>query len=525
MKTPDAMPRNPAAYAYIRFSTDDQRKGHSLERQIANVRAFAEARGLPPLDVQSFRDEGVSAFRGTNDTKGALGKFLDRVKAGDIGEGDWLVLENLDRLSRRSLEEAFPLLTSITNAGVTVATVNDGAIYKRGGFDFATFMRAGLAQELAHQESKKKSERLCAVWAAKRAKLAERKLTARCPGWLKLSEDKKTFTVIPERAKVVRRVFRDTAAGLGRGSIANALNSEKVPVWRWGTGWTKTHVSEILLSRAVVGEFQPCKMEGRKRVPNGDPLKDYFPRVVSDAEFFAARAKVRDRCHAGRAVQSVNNLFSRICFCGQCGGPVHYVNKARGAVYLRCDHAARRLKACKPASQPYAPLEKAFVRWLVNFDFTEATKNERGQKLNELAAAKERQAEATRKVERLAEAMAKSTLLVDTFLPQIERAKVEADACAAEVAMLTATVASMQDRTPSFDVEAAAKNSANRERLREGIRQRVRRVVMFPDRFRVELPDGRAIDLNSDGSLGVELKRGRSTRLIMREVDRPSLVA
>ena len=47
-------------------------------------------------------------------------------------------------------------------------------------------------------------------------------------------------------------------------------------------------IQKVIKNRAVIGEYQPYRYEGGaygKRVPDGKPIKDYFPRVVSDAEF------------------------------------------------------------------------------------------------------------------------------------------------------------------------------------------------------------------------------------------------
>lgn len=52
------------AYSYIRFSSAQQSKGTSLERQSQQAFEYAQAHGWD-LDTQAtFQDLGVSAFRG-----------------------------------------------------------------------------------------------------------------------------------------------------------------------------------------------------------------------------------------------------------------------------------------------------------------------------------------------------------------------------------------------------------------------------------------------------------------------------
>lgn len=466
-------------YAYIRYSTDGQKDGNSLERQIANAKDYAAKNGLGPVDTETFRDLGVSAYRGTNAKRGgSLHTFLERVKAGEIGEGDWLIVENLDRLSRGKLNEAYDLLRSITSAGVRVATTHDGKVYEND-YDFITFVTFAAKAQLANDESAKKSSRLCAAWAAKRKGIGERKLTGKCPGWLALSADKKTFTVIPERAATVRRIFAVTAEGRGRTHIANTLNEEKVPTWKTGEGWSGATIGGILSSRAVFGEFTPCNMVGGKRVPVGEVMRDYYPPVISEADFYAAQAVVKGRKNTGgRAITSANNLFSRLCFCAECEGPVHYVDKTRGARYLRCDRTVRKLSKCEASSVRYDFVENLFIKWIVDFDFTGSTKSARAQIESKLAAAKELAKEANRKMERLTEAMSTSGLPVSTFLPQIGRAKTDADAQNEESAKLTAELGNLRAEAPNLDAAKLAKIPEHRFRLREEIRRRVEKVSL-----------------------------------------------
>jgi DNA invertase Pin-like site-specific DNA recombinase len=506
----ETMPRG-TAYAYIRFSKDDQRKGHSLERQIANVKAFAESKKLGPIDTTSFRDLGVSAYSGANIAKGsALSEFLEKMRAGEIGKGDWLVIENLDRLSRRNLEEAFPLLTSITNSGISVATVQDGQIYRKNGFDFPTFMRAGLTQELAHQESKKKSERLCAAWAAKRALLGEKKLTALCPGWLSLLPDRKKFTVIKERAAVVRRIFTETADGKGRGAIANGLNRDGVPTWRDGDGWTTTTVGGVLFSRAVIGEFTPCKMEAGKRVPISDPIKGYFPRIISDTEFYAARSVIKSRRNqSGKAVNSCNNLFTGIAFCGECGGPIHYVNKGRGQTDLRCDRAARKLRKCRPYNCKYGSIELPFIKWCVHFDFSGGQKSVRREKEAQLAVIEGKRQESETRLANLAEAIASASKPPVTLVHLLEKTEQEIDSYRGTEARLKAEIHHTKGSIAGIDFQQMATNPDNRFRLREEIRRRVENITIH---FRVpdDWPD-------ADSFFTVKLKDGSYYRIISED--------
>ena len=72
------------AYSYLRFSTPDQMQGDSYRRQTEAARNYAEQNSLDLDEALTFRDLGVSAFRGANVIDGALGQFIEAVDTGHV---------------------------------------------------------------------------------------------------------------------------------------------------------------------------------------------------------------------------------------------------------------------------------------------------------------------------------------------------------------------------------------------------------------------------------------------------------
>ncbi len=101
----DALVRTeePRAYSYVRFSTPAQAAGASLQRQAERAAKYAQEHGLQ-LDTElNMQDLGVSAFRSKNARTGALGGFLEAVQKGYVERGSYLLIENMDRLSRADI--------------------------------------------------------------------------------------------------------------------------------------------------------------------------------------------------------------------------------------------------------------------------------------------------------------------------------------------------------------------------------------------------------------------------------------
>src|SRR5690242_10265041 len=105
------------AYSYLRFSTPEQLKGDSFRRQLDAARRYAEQHGLVLDEELTFRDLGVSAFRGRNAESGSLRDFRRAVEDGVVERGSFLLVESFDRISRMDPWAALPVLQEIINAG------------------------------------------------------------------------------------------------------------------------------------------------------------------------------------------------------------------------------------------------------------------------------------------------------------------------------------------------------------------------------------------------------------------------
>lgn len=77
----------PQLYSYVRWSSGEQTKGTTLERQMASAKLFANDNGL---DLVEIIEPGVLAFKGKNAKNGKLGDFINAVEAGAIKRDSWL---------------------------------------------------------------------------------------------------------------------------------------------------------------------------------------------------------------------------------------------------------------------------------------------------------------------------------------------------------------------------------------------------------------------------------------------------
>ncbi|WP_133674782.1 recombinase family protein [Aquamicrobium defluvii] len=337
----------PKAYSYIRFSTPEQMRGDSLRRQTEAAERYAALHGLELDDKLTFQDLGVSAFRGRNRAEGMLGEFLELVRSGDIAIGSYLLVENLDRVSRENALDALDALKDIAKEGITVVTLNDGRAYTHESLrqNPVDLMVAVMVFMRANEESATKAKRLREAWGAKRAKAEKQPLTKLSPGWVRLRDDRSGFDLIPERAAIVRRIFEMAIAGKGQQSIAETLNREGVPVFGRGKHWHRSYVKKMLGNPAVIGQFTPHRMEiingKRVRVP-AEPVEDYFPQAVSREVFEQVAALASGRSAPSKTEGAMANILAGLAKCPRCGSTMTRVNKGGkkgGHPYLICTRA------------------------------------------------------------------------------------------------------------------------------------------------------------------------------------------
>lgn len=371
------------AILYSRWSSLEQGSGTSSARQHELCAAFAEQQGWSVAERVS--DEGKSAWTGENLKTGNLGRLAKRFER-QGAHGVVLVVEKLDRLSRRPASEMTVWIQQVLSTGLTIGTADGRHLLdaERWARDPITFMAVVFEAFRAYDEGQAKSERVAAAWQKKRERRAP--MTGRCPAWLRpngstsirTNQLASTYQPIPERAEIVLWMFQQSAAGVGAKKIAAELNRRGEPVWGKGNGWHDSYIKKILRSPAVIGEYQPCtRPKGGERKSAGDPIPNYFPAVVPIELFMAVNDKRAQRVHREQSGHNpLVNLLSGLARCNHCGSSMTHLDKgtetlADGAraprQYLKCSRVHRSLGRCtNRRSYSYTVAERAILDELLH---------------------------------------------------------------------------------------------------------------------------------------------------------------
>jgi DNA invertase Pin-like site-specific DNA recombinase len=184
-----------------------------------------------------------------------------------VPKGSYLLVENLDRVSRDEITESLPLFFELLTAGITVVTLTNQEAYSKERLSKDQYTIYGINNELirANQESFYKGQRVADAKERNRARLAQgmmqgtRPYTRQTPGWIRWSDEKRDYELIPERAEVIRLIFGLADQGWGLDRIARELNRREVDTWgkgkRKAAHWRGSYLRKIVHSQAPIGLF------------------------------------------------------------------------------------------------------------------------------------------------------------------------------------------------------------------------------------------------------------------------------
>lgn len=315
---------------YARFSSDNQNP-RSTADQIDMCRKRAEQEGWTV--VATFEDTAISGAAGIDaHQRPGLAAMLALVEAGGV---DQVLAESTDRISRH-VADAHTIRERIEFVGARLFTLFDGTVTPMVGL-VKGFMDAQFRTDLA------KRVRRGHVGALK---------SGRIPGSIayghrqanRLDEKGKAIRglreIDEERAAIVRRIFREFAAGRSTRAIVKDLNAENVPgprggIWhetalnggvRLRTGMLRNETYRGLISygwsRSVVN---PKTRQRGNRPTDGEAVESKHMahlQIIDDETW----QRVQDRLaeNSGRAPERCRrpkHVLSGLGVCGICGAP------------------------------------------------------------------------------------------------------------------------------------------------------------------------------------------------------------
>ena len=287
------------AISYQRFSRAEQAYGTSEERQGTNTLEYCKKMGFHLLDV--FFDRGVSGFKGRHRRKGRLADLIATARQGKMKPGTALIVENLDRLSRETVNIALQQFLELINEHkFEIHTLSDGRIYNSTNLDLGNLVISIVSMGRAHDESSNKSKRIAFSWKSIRnsgiaSSKPGKKPMGKHPSWLEWTDGK--WNIREDRASVIRYIFEELVINrrLGRYEVARTLIEEKAHYWGRNSGWSAMGVKRYMTNPALIGMLSPDKSTD----PDAKPVPNYYPVIINPADYEFAQNLIAARRSTG----------------------------------------------------------------------------------------------------------------------------------------------------------------------------------------------------------------------------------
>lgn len=304
---------------YARYSSAGQRD-ESIEGQLRDCHAFAERYGITIIGEYCDR-----ALTGTSDKRP---EFQRMIRDSAKGQFEVLITWKNDRFARSRYDSAvykYKLKQNgvrILYAKESIPDGPEGIILESVMEGFAEYYSANLSQNVkrGNYDSAMKRQTLGVTVYGLREGANKR------------------YELDPATAPVVRKIFKDYAAGRSTVDIIEELNSNGFRTMR-GNEFKKNSIRKILRNEKYIGVYKYADIRDENGIP-----------PIVDKELFERVQRMLDMKHQKPAAKKEDGgfLLTGKLFCGECGAPMTGDGGTgkSGKVYSYYTCVNRRQKKC-----------------------------------------------------------------------------------------------------------------------------------------------------------------------------------
>lgn len=323
---------------YVRWSTEEQTEGTTLDIQLQGCRHYAISQGWLPQETLTFIDDGYS---GGSTDRPALGKLRQLVKDGEV---DCVVVLKVDRLSRNIVDAVDLVLNEwrdtcyFKSAREPIDTGSDlGRVIFGILAMFADFERSQIRDRTQSGKIRRIADGL--------------QLHGEAAFGYQPSAIKGRWEENPAESLLVQRIFRMAAGGQSANGICRTLNYEGLRT-RAGKAWSVRGVLWMLHNRLYIGEAvygrstlrtvsTPDRPRKAVRIYKEEPTVHTATRAAPPlvpVELFEQANAQLERNRAARREYGSRSLSSRHLLVGlarcRCGGTLVSKQQRNGAYYF-----------------------------------------------------------------------------------------------------------------------------------------------------------------------------------------------
>ena len=352
--------------AYIRVSTEHEEQEESFEAQERYfTRLIAEHPGW--LSAGIYADYGHSATSWKK--RAGFHRLLRHCREARI---DRVVCKSISRFARNT-RDFVAALKLLTDSGVTIYFEKEGLDTADKGNEFVLTALGAVAQE----ESRSISENI--RWGIEKRYPRGEARNIAIYGYRYVQGQEglrqtgsgyqfRQICPVEEEAAVVRRIFREAAAGDSHVEIARRLNLENIPspdsvrakdksakkegdLFRKGErkdaleqGWTSAQIGrilklerytgDILLQKTYKTDFLDEKVRRNKGELPQYLIRDHHPAIITRELYQQVQRQKTGKKSSGQKSQPVRYSFSGVLVCSCCGRFYHTRNRKSNPIWF-----------------------------------------------------------------------------------------------------------------------------------------------------------------------------------------------
>ena len=325
--------KNYIAGLYLRLSQEDERQGESIsiDNQRTILRKYAEEHGF---EIHGeYIDDGIS---GTTFQRPEVQRLLDDAKTGVINT---IIVKDLSRFGRNYIEVGQYIDYVFPAFGIRFIAIQDNvdtANRDNGAMDMLPIMNVFNEWHAANTSKK--------IRAVKRANALAGKFSgSRAPyGYIKGTDEKRTFQIDEEAAPIVKRIFEMYESGISPYKIAEILNNEGIPsagrltFLRTGEKirnnehpyWEETRIRPILKNIEYLGHLAQQKYASVSYKNHKIIQKDQsdwvivyntHEPIISQELWDKVQERLKSRAHGRKMRTGMTHPLSGFLYCADCG--------------------------------------------------------------------------------------------------------------------------------------------------------------------------------------------------------------
>lgn len=307
------MPKLVRVAAYARVSSDKDAMLHSLSSQVSYFSKMIQSH-------DSWKYVGVYSDEGMTGTKIKRDGFQRMIRDAKAGKIDIIVTKSLSRFARNTVD-CLKTIREMKAINVDIFFEEQNIHTLSANGEFLISLLAGYAQE----ESRQCSENT--LWRV-RKNFKEGKPYGGS-SMLGYRLEKGRFTVVPEEAEIVKKIFDLYLAGNGFCKIARILTNEGIKSYT-GKAWNKSTLGEIISNVTYTGNLhlQKTYRENhmtKKTMRNKGEKPLYIVEgnhePIISQEIFDKAQEIRKAKAVGKSGKRNGPAypFTGLIYCGECG--------------------------------------------------------------------------------------------------------------------------------------------------------------------------------------------------------------